>query len=152
MNNLGTSLHILLHIFYGFLLFLPKDDYIPPSQLFNYSFPYIWSLPILVCLLLSCCYDKTQWPKVTCGGRNSFFDFVFVLAYSCTPLSKGSWRKNSRQEPEGKNRSRGHGRTLFTGLFSPPPQLTWSVIITQDRLPRDGAAHGRLPPPHQSLI
>jgi hypothetical protein len=56
------------------------------------------------------CCDKTLWPKT----RSRVFQLTILRSHSFTEGSQG---RNSRQEPEGRNWRRSHGRMLLTGLF-----------------------------------
>ena len=52
---------------------------------------------------------KTSWE-----GKG----FVSSWYSGHNPITEGSWGRNSRQEPGGRNWSRDHGETLLPGLFS----------------------------------
>jgi hypothetical protein len=68
------------------------------------------------------------------------------LAYMSQSITEGSQGRNSRQETKGRNRSRGHGRILLTGLLS---LLSYR---TQVHLPRGDPTHSGWALPHQFLI
>lgn len=66
---------------------------------------YVSTETVLVCFL-----GKRSWPKATSPGKGSF-EFI---AYS--PPSR-EITENTLQDPRGRNRSRGHGQMLLTGLL-----------------------------------